>query len=273
MNPEESLPLLAANPGASVDLAAVALGLARDEYPALDVEACLGELAGMAHDARAFLGGGLEERTRGLCRFLFHDMGFRGNVADYYDPANSYLNEVLEHRCGLPITLTLVAMAVGARAGLPIVPVGLPGHLVAKAVEHGGAVLFDPFHGGRLLTPEECGVLVEQVTGQPFQVTRESLEPLQPGPFVLRMLCNLKTAYLRREDFGRCARVIERIRLLLPDDPTQRRDLGVCLVHAGQPGKALDHLQAYLDARPFAGDADEVRQVMEGAKGELTSWN
>src|SRR5438552_8487835 len=153
MNLNATLEALAQDPVAPLDLAELALSLARDEYPDLDVEAYLGELDGMAHEARRYLRGDLAARVSGLCRYLFHDMGFRGNQADYYDPRNSYLNQVLDRRLGIPITLSAVAMAVGRRAGLEVAGVGLPGHFVAKAVLDGREVLFDPFHGGRVLTP------------------------------------------------------------------------------------------------------------------------
>src|SRR5262245_50935344 len=156
MNLDTALARLASDPRAPLDLAEVALALAADEYPGLDAEAYLAELRGMAHEAEGLLRGKLEARVAGLCRYLFDGLGFRGDQRDYYDPRNSYLNEVLDRRVGIPITLSAVAMAVGARAGLEVVGVGLPGHFVAKAVERraGGVsppreVIFDPFHGGR----------------------------------------------------------------------------------------------------------------------------
>src|SRR5690349_19756321 len=171
MNLDAILPLLAREPDADVDLAEVALLLAREEYPAVDVEGTLSELTAMAHDVRPWLRGPLAARVAALGRYLFHDLGFRGNTSNYYDPRNSYFNQVLDRRTGLPITLSLVAMAVGNRAGLAVRGVGLPGHFIAKAVEGGDEVLFDPFHAGRLLTPSQCEALVEQVTGQHFCAT------------------------------------------------------------------------------------------------------
>src|SRR4051812_41741358 len=109
------LDLLARDPGASFDVAEIALHLARDEYPEVDAEAYLSELAGMAHEAAAHMRGGLESRVRGLCRYLFHDMGFRGNAEHYYDARNTYLNQVLDRRTGIPLSLSVVAMAVGRR--------------------------------------------------------------------------------------------------------------------------------------------------------------
>jgi regulator of sirC expression with transglutaminase-like and TPR domain len=273
MNLDTALELLARDPAAPLDVAELALRLAADEYPDLDVDAYLSELSGMAHEAKRYLGGNLEARVRGLCRYLFHDCGFRGNVQDYYDPRNSYLNEVLDRRTGLPITLSAVAIAVGGRAGLDVVGVGLPGHFVAKAVGGGADVLFDPFHGGRLLTVADCALLVEQVTGDPFEVTPDALRPVTAGPFLLRMLNNLKGAYLRQGDFPRAVRVIERLRQLDPADAVQQRDLGVSLMRAGHAGRAIDPLAAYLDARPGASDADLVTQLLRQAKGEVAKWN
>jgi regulator of sirC expression with transglutaminase-like and TPR domain len=273
MNLDAALSLLAHDPAAPLDLAELSLRLARDEYPDLDVEAYLSELAGMAHEARSYLRGGLEARVTGLCRYLFHEMGFRGNTQDYYDPRNSYLNQVLDRRTGIPITLSAVAIAVGTRAGLPVAGVGLPGHFVALARGDGREIVFDPFHGGRQLTPEQCGILVERVTGQPFAATPEELRPVPLGLIVLRMLSNLKAVYLQRGDYARAVRVLERLRQLRPDDALQRRDLGLALLRAGQPGPAIAHLAAYLEAAPAGEDAAQVGQLLKRARGEVARWN
>jgi regulator of sirC expression with transglutaminase-like and TPR domain len=273
MDLDAALTALAADPHAPFDLAELALGLARDEYPDLDVEAYLGELAGMAHEVTRYLKGGLEARVNGFCRYLFHDMGFRGNKRNYSDPRNSYLNQVLERRTGIPISLSAVAIAVGTRAGLQVVGVGLPGHFVAKAVDGSREILFDPFHGGRLLTVQDCENLVEQLTGSPFKATPSSLEAMPLRFTVLRMLNNLKSIYVRKEDFDRSVRVIERIRQLDPEDPLQERDLGVSLLQAGQPGRAIDLLSAYLAASEDAVDSGPIRQLLERARGEVSKWN
>jgi regulator of sirC expression with transglutaminase-like and TPR domain len=273
MNLDHALSLLAREPDAPLDLAELALTLARDEYPDLDVEAYLAELDGMAHEARTYLRGSLESRVKGLCRYLFHEMGFRGNTQEYYDPRNSYLNEVLDRRTGIPITLSAVALAVAKRAGLQVVGVGLPGHFVAKAVAGGDEVIFDPFHGGRLLGPDQCEHLVRQVTGMDFQATALTLQPTELGPMICRMLANLKAGYLSGGDLARARRVIERLLQLAPDDPVQLRDLGAALVQSGQPGRAIDPLTAYLTARPEAGDADVIRQLLDRSKKAVAIWN
>lgn len=272
MDLDATLNLLASKPEISADLAEIALQLARDEYPDLDVQAYLSQLAAMAHESKRYLTGGLEARVAGLCRYLFHDMGFRGNVQTYFDPRNSYLNEVLERRTGIPITLSVVAMAVGARAGMEIAGVGLPGHFIVKAVSKTQELLFDPFHGGRQLTPQECEHVVEQATGQPFRIRSDSLRAAPPGLIVQRMLTNLKDIYLDAKDFPRAIRVIERLLQLKPHDSIERRDLGVCLIQTGRFGPAIDHLSAYLASTPANGH-DPIHRLLEQAKAEVARWN
>src|SRR5262245_42982591 len=250
MDLDTALTTLAADPAAPLDLAEVCLALARDDYPQLDAEAYLAELAGMAHEVRGRLRGPLSNRGAQLTRYLFHELGFRGNQKDYYDPRNSYLNEVMDRRTGLPILLSAVAMAVGTRAGLEVVGVGLPGHFVVKAVLDGEEQLFDPFHGGRLLSVEEAAALVQRVTGQAVELTPALLAPAPLGAIVQRMLTNLEGVYLGREDHARAARVIGRLCQLAPDDLVRRRNLGAVLLAMGRPGQAVGHLEAYLASGP-----------------------
>ena len=273
MNLDAALAMLAENMAASLDVAELALCLSQDEYPDLDVEAVLGEVNAMAHEARSYVRGPLEARVNGLCRYLFHEQGFHGNTREYYDPANSYFHLVLERRTGIPISLSALAMAIGARLGLTLAGVGLPGHFVVKAEDDGQEIVFDPFHGGRLLTPLDCQNLVRQVTGKEFPANTEALQALPLGFIVLRMLNNLKGIYLRGKEYPRAIRVMERMVQLREDDPLQRRDLGTSLLHAGQPGKAIDHLAVYLAAFPKADDADVVRLLLKEARAYVAGLN
>jgi regulator of sirC expression with transglutaminase-like and TPR domain len=270
---DTALAHLSLDPTAPLDLAELALHLARDEYPTLDIEACLSELAGMAHEAKRYQRGNLDGRVTGLCRYLFHDMGFRGNQAEYYDPRNSYFNQVIERKTGIPITLTMLAMAVGQRAGLTVAGIGLPGHFIAMAQLDGEEILFDPFHGGRRLSSEQCERLVEKLTGNPFTVTEDTFQPMPLGLLLTRMLTNLKAIYLREGDFARATRTIERLRQLAPDDPYQHRDLGISLLNNGQPGRAIDHLSAYLRAVPANEDAISLRHMLHQAESLVARWN
>jgi regulator of sirC expression with transglutaminase-like and TPR domain len=268
MDLDRTLHTLAEDPAAAVDVAEAALYLARDEYADLDVDTYRSELDAMGREAQTYVRGGFESQVTGLCRYLFHEMGFRGNTQNYYDARNSYLNEVLDRRTGIPITLSVAAMAIGRRVGLEVVGVGLPGHFIVQAVAGNERILFDPFHGGRRLTREDCGRLVEQVTGQPFTPTAASFTAVTPAALLARMLTNLKGIYLRTEDFARAARVLRRLRQLDPDDPFEQRDLGACLMRCGQPDQAVLHLANYLAARPAADDATAVRLLLDRARAQ-----
>jgi regulator of sirC expression with transglutaminase-like and TPR domain len=265
---------LAADPEYPVDLARVALLIARDAYPRMNPWSYLHRLDRLADQLRNRLKGSLEARTAELSTFLFEECGFAGNTEHYYDPRNSYLNKVLDRQIGLPISLSLVAMSVGTRAGLPVVGVALPGHFVAKAIDlNGDQILFDPFNGGEFLDSDGCEALVTAITGRPFDVTPEALAATSPGAFVLRMLNNLKTAYLADRSHLRAARIARRLTQLLPDDPTQQRDLGLLLVQAGRFGSAIDPLRNYLTVVPEADDFADVQKFLARALGEVARWN
>lgn len=269
-----TLAALAADPHHPTDLAELALHLARDEYPELDPAIYLTRLDDLADRLVPRLIGRLAADAIELTQLLFADEAFTGNHADYYDPRNSYLNDVLDRKVGLPITLSLVAAAVGTRAGLTVEGVGLPGHFVSKVIgEDGGAVFFDPFHSGRFLDTTACEKLVEEATGRPFELTPAASAAASNAAVAVRLLTNLKSVYLKSADFARAARTTERLVSLLPHDADQRRDLGVCLMHANRPGKAIPHLRAYLAASPRASDAETVGEFLSQARREVARWN
>lgn len=264
---------LAVDPNADVDLAEVALHLAVDEYPDLDVAEYLARIDEIAELVAPVVPDNLDVVVDELTHILFHDLDYHGNADDYYDPRNSYLNDVLDRRVGIPITLSILAIAVGRRIGVEIVGIGLPGHFIAKAIGNGEEILFDPFHGGRSLTPRDCEELVESATGRPFALTPDALAPTPPGLIVSRMLNNLRGIYTKREDFPRVARVLGRMVQVSPGDIALRRDLGAALVYAGKPGPAIDHLRMYLERSPYADDTQQVRALLSRALSQVAKWN
>lgn len=274
MQLDAALEKLAHRPAAPFDLAELALALARDEYPDLDVAAYLLMLAGMAHEARRLVRrGDLKTRVERFRRCLFFDLGFRGNARDYYDPRNSYLNDVIERRMGIPITLSIVAIAIGKQSGLDVRGVGLPGHFIVKAVENEQEILFDPFHGGRLLEPADCEVLVAQCTSAPFVANPETLREAPLQMVLLRMLNNLRGIYAKRGDNVRLARVLGRMCQLQPADANLRRELGAALTECGEPGRAIDHFRAALQLTQDPDAAAQVRDWLARAEGEVSRWN
>ncbi|MCI0740444.1 MAG: tetratricopeptide repeat protein [Gemmataceae bacterium] len=301
MDLDATLLQLSREPDLPLDVAQIALELAKDEFPHLDVAGYVAELDAMAKEAARWVSGSFEDQVRGLCRYLFHDLGFHGNIKEYYDPRNSYFNTVLDRRTGIPITLSAVTMAVGRRVGLCIEGVGLPGHFIVKAVADRSLkaaatsdpdvaandpdvaaglslrgteeIFIDPFHGGRFLTQTDCENLVQQSTGVPFEATSLSLWSIPLGLMIQRMLRNLKSIYWNDEDYPRAIRVMQRLFQITPEDAALRRDLGVGLLRLRQPGKAVDHLRYYVEQAAEAEDVEEIRGLLRDADHKLAEWN
>lgn len=255
---------------AEIDLGEAALLIAAEEYPDLDVGAWLTRLDALASDARPRLEGahGEFERLRGLLDFLYVDYGLSGNAEDYYDPRNSYLNEVLERRVGIPITLSVVAIEVGRRVGIPLRGVGFPGHFLVSHVCHPEVVL-DPFDGGRFLTAAECEELLRELSGGRIRFHPRLLRTVSRREILQRMLHNLRGIYLDRHDVPRTLGVLDRLVLLDPENWLYRRDRGLLLLACGDLEGAVEDLESYLGGEPEAPDRDEVAQVIREARGKL----
>ncbi|HEX8200354.1 MAG TPA: transglutaminase-like domain-containing protein, partial [Isosphaeraceae bacterium] len=236
------------------DLTRIALEIAADAYPGLEAGSVLGAIDGLAGRVRQRVpaAAGTRQVVGQINWVLFVEEGFQGNVDDYYDPRNSYLNEVLGRKTGIPISLSVLYLALAERVGLPMAGVNLPAHFVVRAGQGTETVFVDPFHAGALLDRAGCQRRVAEVSGRTEPLTEAELAPCPTGVIVTRMLRNLKATYLQRQDFAAAVPVQRRLVALLEDDPLERRDLGVVCLHAGRPGEALDHLPAYLAAFPQA---------------------
>jgi regulator of sirC expression with transglutaminase-like and TPR domain len=267
MKPEEArarLALLAAGEEADLDLARAALYLAAEEYPALDADAYVARLDAMAHDVAelpldtvAPLG-----RLLALNRYLFAEQGFTGNTYHYYDPRNSFLNEVIDRHTGIPITLSVVYLEVGWRLELPLAGVGMPGHFLVGYYPEGEARYVDVFNQGRLLSHDECVARLQEQFGSGFVFQAEHLAPVSKRQILTRMLTNLKQIYLQRQDLDRALAAVERILLLNPDQPAEVRDRGLIQYRRGALRDAHADLERYTALAPEAGDAETVRRQM-----------
>jgi regulator of sirC expression with transglutaminase-like and TPR domain len=186
-----------------LDLAEAALLIAVEEYPGLDPESYLDRLRTMADEVGERLGIDRDPYhiIAAINEYLFTDLGFVGNEEDYYDPRNSYLNEVIERRTGLPVTISLVYMEIARHLGLPLVGVGFPAHFLIKYVGPETDVLLDPFHGGKFITEDDCVERLRQVYGNRMTFRREFLEPTSSRAILARLLKNLEGIYLRKRDY------------------------------------------------------------------------
>lgn len=258
-------------PESAIDLGEAALLIAEDAYPGLPVTRYLRRLDEIAAPLRDRVGDGLSlsEMVEALNGHLFGELGFRGNAEDFYDPRNSYLNEVLDRRTGIPITLSLVYIELARRLGLTVVGVALPGHFIVEARRDTASLLLDPFHGGQVLTPEDCEQLVEEALGDRVPLTEDQFLPVRKRQILSRMLNNLKRNYLTRDDPVRAWSVVEKMLYLNPDSPLDRRDRGLLAYRLNRFAEAQADLRFYLDHRPDAPDRVAVRASLAAIEAIL----
>jgi regulator of sirC expression with transglutaminase-like and TPR domain len=264
---------LVRGPDASIDLGRAALAVARIEYPALDDAHELQRVDALAARIGTGRRGAAAETLERLKRFLFDEEGFRGNADEYYDPRNSCLNDVLDRKLGIPITLSVLTMEVGRRVGLDIVGVGLPGHFIVSATVAGRAVLLDPFNGGAVLTPSTAADVAARAVGRPVKIEEAHWAPCSRRQIVVRMLRNLKTIYARRSDWERALGVIDRLLLIDSETPMHLRDRGTVLVKSGRLWDGAAEWEAYLNRYPNVSDAEAFRQELRRVRQELGSRN
>jgi regulator of sirC expression with transglutaminase-like and TPR domain len=259
-------------PDNSIDLARAALAVARLEHPDLDESFELGRLDALATRAGAGRRADAAALEK-LRRFLFEEEGFRGNDGEYYDPRNSCLNDVLDRKLGIPITLSVLTMEVGRRVGIEIAGVGLPGHFIVSASVGGKPVLLDPFNGGSVLTPATAAEVAARAVGRPVKLEEAHWTPCSRRQIVVRMLRNLKTIYAKQKAWDRALGVIDRLLLIDPEAPTHLRDRGTVLVKAGRLWEGASVWESYLNRYPSAQDAESFRHELRRVRQELGSRN
>jgi len=233
-----------------------ALAIARVEYPALDPAPYLQRLERMGEAAAGRLhrheDASLPARIAALNAYLFEELGFSGNSQHYDDPRNSFLNEVLDRRLGIPISLAAIYLEVGRAAGLRLEGVNFPGHFLVRAPDTGEDLIVDPFHGGAILSEVDCRQLLRQHLGEEAAFDHALLATATRQHIVVRMLVNLKRLYVRMRSFPQARAVAD---LLLAVDPSalaELRDRGLLAYHMEDFASALRDLEAYLRLMPRA---------------------
>ena len=258
----ERLKELLNRPEEEMSLAEAALLIAQDEYPHLDISAYLQRLDDLSRDVGARLSPGAppENIIAAMNNLLFQEEGFAGNEKNYYDPRNSFLNDVLDRRLGLPITLSIVYMEVGRRLGLSLEGVSFPGHFLVKLKLKQGRVVLDPYSGGVSLSEQELNNRLHQSYGDQLHVPLNRLLASADKKHILtRLLYNLKAIYLHREEFTKVLAVIDRILLINPNLPEELRDRGLIFERLECAQSALEDYRRYIELEPNAPDAREVR--------------
>lgn len=258
-----------------LDLIEAALWVAVEEYPTLDVEhECSRVRLICAEGARRVQAiTNPFARLDGLRSYLFEELGFRGNLEDYNDPRNSFMNEVLDRRLGIPLTLSALFIEQARAAGFEARGVGLPGHFVTRVTYEGRKILVDPFHAGSVITHEDCKQLVARSTGRGWLFRPNYLEGTSERSMLARLMMNLKYAYLGRSDYGRALSVVERLLMVSPGDSSEIRDRGFLQARLGRPGPAIADLERYLSLAPDAPDTKAVEGRLVWLRRRLSEAN
>src|SRR5262245_19742454 len=268
---------MVSRPPDEVNLAAAALLIALDEYPTLDVSGYLQQIDAIAERTLPRLlchpGDNPLEAIQTINCQLFEVEGFSGNREDYYDPRNSFLNEVLDRKKGIPITLSLLYMEVGLRIGLKLEGVGMPGHFIVKCEHNGTEIFVDPFERGAILLEEDCRRKLAQLHGSKFQFNRTFLGVVDSHQILTRMLQNLKRIYWNTKDYTKALSVIDKILLINPTAAVELRDRGNAHYQVNQLSLAIGDWTRYLELKPTSSDAAEVANSIKIASQVLAIKN
>ena len=246
-------------PESGIALDEAALLIAAAAKGDVDVGACLAELDAIADEIPA-------PTLDGLCQLLFRDLGFAGNGDEYYDPANSYLDDVVRRRVGIPITLAVVTMEVGRRVGVPLWGVSMPGHFLLRD-KVDPDVFVDPFARGRLLDRDGCAARFHAVQGPGSVFDDAFLEPVGKRAILTRMLANLETVATMRADRDQL-RLVLALRVALPDAGiAEHRRLAASLASGGRWVEAAELLEAFAERSPD--DADVATAAADRLRARL----
>jgi len=250
-----------------IELLPAVVAIARDEYPLLDTVALEDRIAGLAKTLRSQVdaAAGLTERVQALNHFLFVEQGFSGNHAEFYDPRNSYINDVLERRLGIPISLAVLQIECAKALDIGLEGVSFPGHFLVRVPMEDGLLVLDPYHKGRSVGADELRQRARPHFGDRDIDDKQLLQMLAPASnraIVARMLRNLKGVYAESETWDKALRCADRLISLDSDQAEDWRDRGLFYLRLGLGPRAIPDLKHYLDASPQAGDAMEVRHAL-----------
>lgn len=267
---------LVAEDGSLAQLEA-AVAIAQDEYPQLDVQIVLAEIDALALRLKARIPADAApvQRLRWLNRFFYQELGFAGNVNDYYDRRNSYINDVLSQRRGIPLTLALIYIELAAQIGLAARGVSFPGHFLVKLRMPQGEVVIDPFNGRSLSRDDLDERLApyrrrQGLVGEFDAPLGLFLQAAPPRDVLARMLRNLKEIHRSARDAPRWLAVQQRLVVLLPQTWEERRDRALAFVEMGRLDAAVGDLEAYLLHRPDAEDASALAAQLQRLRLQIT---
>lgn len=245
-----------------IDLGRAALAIAASDYPNLDIDAYLSRIDGLAGAANARLAPDADvyRSIAALNYVLFKEHGFRGNREHYFDPKNSFLNEVLERKTGIPISLSVLYIEVARRIGLSLQGIGFPGHFLIKYLGDNEEIVLDPFNQGEVLSRRSLETRLYRLYGGNIALEPRLLESINKKQILRRMLNNLKLIYLRKNELIKGLSVVERLVVLDPASGEDIRDRGLIYLQLECFKQALEDFESYLRLAPHAEDAPAIRK-------------
>ncbi len=255
-------------PDLEVGLASSALAMVGYRYPDLEPAVYVAMLDDFARPLAPRLAAAPTPRAalREVNARLYGELSFQGNIHDYGDPRNSYLNLVLERRLGIPITLAIVYLEVAARAGLPLMPVGFPGHFLVKHASPGGDLVVDPFNRGLEVNDKDLQHLLDVFYQGKVKLERAMLRPATHGETIYRMLNNLKIAHIKAREPELALAIIDRMLVLEPESAVDVRDRGFALHALDRHDEAIAQLRRYLTMAPGSPDGQQVRGILDAVE-------
>ena len=263
-DPYREFRLAVERPEEKIDLGRAALTIALADYPDLDIAGYLRRIDELAVQVsqRSGTDSDVFRALAALNYVLFKEQGFHGNRDDYYDPKNSFLNDVIDRKRGLPITLSILYMEVGQRIGLAIEGVGFPGHFLVKSKSAADEIVIDPFNNGDVKSFDELQAMLDQIYGGQVRLHRDLLAALPKKQILKRMLANLKAIYGRRDELVKMLAVLDRLIILDPAAAEDVRDRGAVYLRLECYGQARDDFETYLRLAPDAKDAAAIREQL-----------
>ena len=258
-----------------IDLIRASLVIARTEYPKLDIEEYAGRVESLSRRVAAKAFEAHPQRTlAALNEVLFEEAKLRGNRDDYYDPRNSFLNDVLDRGLGIPITLSILYMEVAKRVGFHLSGVGMPGHFLLKHYAHDQQeILIDCFNRGDILSRQDCQSRLDEIYSGEMKLRPEFLHPISRRQILTRMLNNLKTVYLSTRNFRKALPIADLTLVIYPESAEDLKQRALLRYSMGMHGLATEDLEEYLKMAPKASDADEVKQMTLSIRRMLALMN
>ena len=264
-------------PDERIDLFRAALAIAQAaEYPQMDPERYVARVQRLAERVPLRLGQSTDPRATidAINQVLFAECGLRGNRDDYFDPRNSFLNQVLDRGLGIPITLAVIYQEVARRVGFPLVGVGMPGHFLLKHFdERGEELLIDVFDGGKILTQAGCQQRLDDIYGGQVVLEREHLLAVTNRQVLTRMLNNLRQIYIAGRNLRKAAEVLDFVLTLHPRSAEDVKQRAVLLYSSNKQSAALRDFEEYLRLAPDASDVDEIKNTAIGIRKTLAMLN